>query len=161
MPDPSQLDRERAPGAGLALLFVVLPVAWHVVSAGGPREPAAVARAHAPPAAVRLLFGGGLDPNTATAGELALLPGIGPARAQAIVAEAARKPFRAVADLDRVGGIGPGTIAKLAPWLEIEDVVADPGTTVQAPRSGANRAEDGPRTGPGPGRSQRDGDIAQ
>ena len=76
--------------------------------------------------AARLLFGAGLDPNRASAEALALLPGIGPARAAAIVAERARGPFRRPGDLARVHGIGPRTVAKLRPWLQIGPDVADP-----------------------------------
>ncbi len=59
-----------------------------------------------------------VDPNRARVGELALLPGVGPARAEAIVLERVRHgPFRSAADLRRVPGLGEATIALLAPWL--------------------------------------------
>jgi competence protein ComEA len=52
--------------------------------------------------------------NTATAAELELLPGIGPALAARIVEDREKKgPFKSVDDLDRVRGIGPETIRKL------------------------------------------------
>jgi competence protein ComEA len=72
----------------------------------------------------RLLFGLRLDPNRADARALEALPGIGPARAAAIVAERERTPFREVADLRRVPGIGPVTLRRIEPWLEI----AEPGS---------------------------------
>lgn len=56
-----------------------------------------------------LLFGERLDLNRATAHELGALPGIGPGRAGAIVAERARRRFDGVSDLERVRGIGPRT----------------------------------------------------
>lgn len=68
----------------------------------------------------RLLFGLRLDPNRASAESLEVLPGIGPARAAAIVAERRRAPFREVGDLRRVRGIGPLTLERIAPWLEVD-----------------------------------------
>lgn len=52
--------------------------------------------------------------NTATEEQLAQIPGIGPARARAIVDDRrALGPYRALEDLDRVRGIGPVTISRL------------------------------------------------
>ncbi len=63
-----------------------------------------------------------LDPNRARAGELALLDGIGPTRARAIVLHRVRHgPFREVADLAAVDGIGPITVERLAPLVAIPD----------------------------------------
>lgn len=62
--------------------------------------------------------------NVATEAELRLLPGVGPALAGRIVANrAAEGPFQSIGDLDRVKGIGPRTIAKLAPFIiaDVED----------------------------------------
>lgn len=65
-----------------------------------------------------------LDPNTATAQELAAMPGIGPRLAEHIVAyrtreaAAGRRPvFREPADLDAVEGLGKQTIDNMAPYL--------------------------------------------
>lgn len=56
--------------------------------------------------------------NTASKTELRLLPGVGPALAGKIIANrAAAGPFRSIEDLDRVEGIGPRTIKKLAPFI--------------------------------------------
>lgn len=61
-----------------------------------------------------------IDPNTADAGELQRLPGIGPALAARIVADReARGPFRSAADLLRVSGIGEATLGRLAPHLAL------------------------------------------
>lgn len=54
-----------------------------------------------------------LDVNKATSEQLADLPGIGPAKAAAIVAARAERPFSSVDDLERVKGIGPSTVAEL------------------------------------------------
>jgi comEA protein len=62
--------------------------------------------------------GGGRAPpinlNSATLSELDDLPGIGPARAAAILQEReARGPFASVEELSRVPGLGPAAIARL------------------------------------------------
>lgn len=57
-----------------------------------------------------------LDPNKAARDELMRLPGIGEKTADAII-EA--RPYRSVDDLGKVQGIGPKSLAKLKPFLEI------------------------------------------
>lgn len=123
--------------ATAALVWMLLPLvvalcdarprSLHACSA--PDSPAALRACSEGPQALagaaRLLFGAGLDPNRATAEELALLPGIGPARAVAIVAARAQGRFRQLEDLERVNGIGPRTVETLRSWLQIEQVVAD------------------------------------
>ncbi|MBL0921693.1 MAG: helix-hairpin-helix domain-containing protein [Phycisphaerales bacterium] len=55
-----------------------------------------------------------IDVNSADEASLTLLPGIGPARASAIVSDRAlHGPFESVRDLARVPGIGPRTVAGL------------------------------------------------
>lgn len=69
----------------------------------------------------KLEAGKTLNINTATAEQLQLLPGIGPSRAAAIVADRERMgPFRTVEDLARVRGIGTVTIEGLRPYVRIE-----------------------------------------
>jgi competence protein ComEA len=64
------------------------------------------------------------DLNAAPERHLVLLPGIGPARARAIVEERANGPFGTVDDLSRVRGIGPMTAAALAPLVRVPDPAA-------------------------------------
>jgi competence protein ComEA len=61
----------------------------------------------------RRLVGLAIDPNRADAATLESLPGIGPGRAAAIVAARRQRPFTSLADLGRVRGIGPATLARL------------------------------------------------
>lgn len=64
---------------------------------------------------------GRLNLNTATAAELMLLPGVGPAKAGRIVAWRQRHgTFRRVADLRRVKGFGFRTVKRLEPYLDIK-----------------------------------------
>jgi competence protein ComEA len=59
-----------------------------------------------------------IDINTADAAELMLLPEIGPALAERIVADRQENgPFGSRADLDRVRGIGPATLERVMPYL--------------------------------------------
>ena len=65
---------------------------------------------------------GSINRNTATASELQRLPRIGPKLAARILAyREAHGPFRRVKDLARVRGIGAKTLARLAPYLVIEE----------------------------------------
>jgi competence protein ComEA len=57
--------------------------------------------------------------NEATAEELERLPGIGPAKAKAIVDQRKAHPFRKVDDLVKVKGIGKKTLAKLRPFVTL------------------------------------------
>lgn len=64
-----------------------------------------------------------IDVNRASAAELALLPGIGPALAGRIVEDRERNgPFATLDDLVRVRGIGPAILAGLA-----DEAFAGPG----------------------------------
>jgi competence protein ComEA len=63
---------------------------------------------------------GKVDLNTATAGELDELPGIGPVLAQRIVAHrTAEGPFTSVDQLDDVPGIGPTIAEELADLVTV------------------------------------------
>ncbi len=59
-----------------------------------------------------------LDPNTAEPALLEVLPGLGPAKVKAIVAERQGAPFVSLDDFEeRVKGIGPASAARLKPYL--------------------------------------------
>jgi competence ComEA-like helix-hairpin-helix protein len=59
--------------------------------------------------------------NTATAGELELLPRIGPTLSARIIEDRdTNGPFEAIEALDRVKGIGPRTILRLRPHITVE-----------------------------------------
>ncbi len=79
---------------------------------GGPR------RALAPDE--RLVLGLPIDPNTASARELAVVPGLGRHLAEEVVADRARGgPFRSVNELERVRGIGPRRLSRARSALAI------------------------------------------
>lgn len=71
-------------------------------------------------AATPLAPGERIDPNTAPVEELDRLPGIGPALAARIVASReAEGPFARPADLLRVSGVGPKTLARLREHVRV------------------------------------------
>ena len=122
-------------GFGIALLAFVAavwdatgrPTATELAACPEPREWAAdeghtrhvrcdgVGRAVRGP--TRVLYELGIDPNRADAATLEALPGIGPARAAAVVAGRADAPYTHPRDLLRVHGIGPVTLRRAADWL--------------------------------------------
>ena len=84
-------------------------------------------RAVAPPGSIAA---GRINPNDASASSLARLPGIGPARARAIVvfrddlqrSSKDRPIFRRAEDLAQVKGIGPTTVEAVRPWLRFDPI---------------------------------------
>lgn len=80
-----------------------------------PAQPSAVAPAPVASAAT------GIGINSATQAQLELLPGVGPALAQRIIADRERNGrYTSIEQLDRVKGIGPKTIEKLRPHIRID-----------------------------------------
>jgi competence protein ComEA len=68
-----------------------------------------------------------INVNTATEQELMLLPGVGPARAAAILALRAQlNGFKKVEDLMRVKGIGRKTLKKLEPMVRLSGASSVP-----------------------------------
>ena len=97
-----------------------------------PAEPAASAEEAA--------AGGVVNIQTASAEELQRLPGIGPSKAQAIIAFRDRAPFRRVEDILRVRGIGRATFRRLRPMLSVSGATTL-ATEVRTPRA-ARAADD-------------------
>ncbi len=91
----------------------------------------------------RWLVGGTLDPNTATAGQLETLPGLGPSRVAAILQVRARTPFAAAAELERVPGVGPVTRARLERWLRVPGAAGRAVPCAQAASNPASSADRG------------------
>lgn len=88
--------------------------------------PAARERATRPP----------LDLRTATREQLEELPGIGRARAEAIVAFRERRPLRSVRDLQRIWGIGPRLVQRIAPLVTVTPAPPGPDPAVGGPAVG-------------------------
>ena len=66
--------------------------------------------------------GAAVNVNTATAAQLDALPGIGPSKAAAIVADRdANGPFGSCDELSRVTGVGAKTVATLKPTCKTTD----------------------------------------
>jgi len=85
----------------------------HVPRVGEDAPPPGVA------ASQGILPDGRIDLNRATAAELETLPGVGPARAAAIIAAREERPFTVPGDLRRVSGIGEATFQRLAPLIAV------------------------------------------
>ncbi len=83
----------------------------------------AVAHAAGPQAAMLCASAqleGTLNLNTATKTQLMLLPGVGPATADKVLAYREHRQFQRPAHIMRIKGIGKKTFAKLRPYLAVE-----------------------------------------
>ena len=100
-------------GSRCLLAVLAMAVAWDLTSASRDVRPSSEPIAR-PPELV-------LDPNTAPLHALAALPHIGPALARRLVEARTERPFASLDDLqDRVRGVGPVTLAQIAPYLQID-----------------------------------------
>lgn len=69
-----------------------------------------------------------INPNNASVASMARLPGIGIAKAEAIVTYRKKsretngesQPFQCIDDLQKVNGIGPKTVQNISDWLKLE-----------------------------------------
>ena len=96
---------DRVPGVGPAMLARLGP---HLTFSGRPAE------------ATRVAGEGQVDLNRATVPELDALPGIGVARARAIIAfRDSVGPFRQLSDLRRIPGLTGALVERLAPRVAI------------------------------------------
>ena len=86
--------------------------------------------------------------NTATSSQLETLPGIGPAKASAIIQyRTDHGPFTTVAQLDNVPGIGPATMANLSGMVSIGDGVTVEKAATSAAAPSDSRASSGSAAG--------------
>lgn len=82
-----------------------------------------------------------IDADRADAATLQRLPGVGPALARRIVADReSLGAFGGLSGFDRVSGVGPGMLARLAPHLSFSRRPADPRGGVGTGRIALNRA---------------------
>lgn len=100
-----------------------------------------------------------VDLNTASKDELVGLPGIGPAKAQAIIDyRAAHGPFKAVEDVRKVKGIGEKLFLQLKPELAVSGgaKVASAAPATPSASKGDAKAESKPATRSDAGRIGKD-----
>lgn len=107
-PMPSAPNSSEAP-AEVAVPVVITP------PTAPPSEPTTAPSDAAPSRTAKLNI------NAATAAQFELLPGIGPSLASRIVAyRTAHGRFGSITELDKVEGIGPKTLERLAPLISVE-----------------------------------------
>ncbi len=108
--------------AGLVAAMASVSLASHARPAP-PRAPVVVPAER--PGARALREGERIRLDRATVEDLELLPGIGPSIARRIVeSRESEGPFPTVDALDRVKGIGPRTVERLRPFVEVGAVQA-------------------------------------
>lgn len=82
-------------------------------------------------------FDGVVNLNTASAEQLTEIPGIGPAKAKAIIEHRSASPFKSVEDVKLVKGIGDKLFAKISPNLTVNGQTRLGGATKGNTGSGA------------------------
>lgn len=109
---------------GARVLLAIAAIAAAIALGTSRRTTTPAAGRHEPPESGLVL-----DVNTATPEALAVLPHIGPTLARRIAEARAEGPFRSKEDLAaRVRGIGPATLARIAPHVRVgADAEATPG----------------------------------
>jgi len=129
----SKLPRRLTSLAAVALLIAAMGGTWTRSPSAAP-PPAAVTKPAAPPAkpgdepdesparkSSHKQITGKLNLNTANEDQLQLLPTVGPAKAERIIAWRTKNGgFKRIADLRRVKGFGYKTFKKLEPFLDIK-----------------------------------------
>lgn len=97
--------------AALSLTLLALHLGHASAANGGVPPPA-----QGPPTAAQ---DSRININEAGANELVRLPGIGPARAEAVIAEREKRRFRRPEDIMRVPGIGRKTYARIRDAIRV------------------------------------------
>lgn len=114
-----------------------------LVSESAPRAEAEAAAGREKRSRTPLAPGERIDVNRVPAEELERLPRVGPALAARIVeARTTRGPFRSLAALDSVPGIGPALLAAISPHLSLPaaGTLQRPGPAAETLRLDVNRA---------------------
>ncbi|GGL16191.1 ComEA family DNA-binding protein [Deinococcus radiotolerans] len=107
---PALWPQPRVPVVTRAALPTVTPAAPATSQGPARQEPPT----YPTTASIHPLISGRVNLNTATPEQLEALPKVGPALAARIVAG---RPYRSVADLDRVKGVGPAALKALEPLV--------------------------------------------
>lgn len=116
-PFTSLADLDNVPGIGPATLQNIAAS----VEFGEEGEAAASGREHTEPSVEAPKSTGGVNINSASASQLESLPGIGPAKASAILADRDENgPFGSCQDLTRVNGIGDATVRNMGSACSVE-----------------------------------------
>lgn len=127
------LSRRFLPVAALVALFAAMGATWQIApavakpasaTAARPapveREPEVAEDDERPASRSKRELTGKLNLNTATEEQLQLLPTVGPAKAERIVAWRKKNGgFKRAADLRKVKGFGYKTLKRLEPYLEV------------------------------------------
>jgi competence protein ComEA len=128
-----KITRRLAPLGALAALAIAMGGTWAISrpafaappstnASGPPTQPAAKTEATAAKTkSTRKQLSGKLNLNTASEEQLLLLPMVGPAKAERIVAWRKKNGgFKRVADLRHVKGFGYKSFKRLEPYLDIK-----------------------------------------